>query len=176
MSENLISDGLNFLWSSCSQAGCWILHRENKSQNFIGYYPRKVYWKILHCKLWWISRNALTHVHICILSQEVWPFVSVILSSIYSSACTELNSCPSEFSSIIFVVLCGVRGSGYSDTQVCLEDMRGEGSWPHQRTSLLVSTVAIETEKQHKTDIAMIANAVPCHSLLKGHCDHQYSF
>ena len=64
MSENLISDGLNFLWSSCSQAGCWILHREKKSQNFIGYYPRKVYWKILHCKLWWISRNALTHVTI----------------------------------------------------------------------------------------------------------------
>ena len=22
-----------------------------------------MYWKILHCKLWWISRNALTHVN-----------------------------------------------------------------------------------------------------------------
>ena len=38
------------------------MHRERKSQNFIGYCPRKVYWKILHCKLWWISTNALTHV------------------------------------------------------------------------------------------------------------------
>ena len=38
------------------------MHRERKSQNLIGYCPRKVYWKILHCKLWWISTNALTHV------------------------------------------------------------------------------------------------------------------
>ena len=50
-----------FLWSSCSQGGCWILHKEKEFQNFIGYCPRKVYWKILHCKLWRISRNALTH-------------------------------------------------------------------------------------------------------------------
>ena len=28
-----------------------------------------MYWKILHCKLWWISRNALTHV---------WPTFSMI--------------------------------------------------------------------------------------------------
>ena len=62
MSENLISYGLIFLWSSCSQAGSWILHNEKESQNFIGYCLKKVYWKILHCKLWWISRNALTHV------------------------------------------------------------------------------------------------------------------
>ena len=51
-----------FLRSSCSKAGCCILHRERKSQNLIGYCPRKVYWKILHYKLWWISTNALTHV------------------------------------------------------------------------------------------------------------------
>ena len=44
-----------FLRSSCSKAGCCILHRERKSQNLIGFCPIKVYWKILHYKLWWIS-------------------------------------------------------------------------------------------------------------------------
>ena len=40
-----------FLWSCCSQTDCWILHRENISQNFIGF-----------CRLWRISTNALTDV------------------------------------------------------------------------------------------------------------------
>ena len=60
--RSLISDGLSFIWSSCSQASSWIWQRENKSWNFIGYSPRKVYWKILHSRLWRISTNALTHV------------------------------------------------------------------------------------------------------------------
>ena len=61
-SENLISVGLSFLWARCSKAGYWILHRIFFYQNFIGYYPRKVYLKILHCRLWRISTNALIHV------------------------------------------------------------------------------------------------------------------
>ena len=60
--KNLITVGPSFLWSCCSQAGCLILRREKKSQNFIWYSLRKVYLKILHCRLWRISTNALTHV------------------------------------------------------------------------------------------------------------------
>ena len=58
----LILDGPSFLWSICSQAGSWIWQREKKSRNCIGYCARKVYLKILHCWLWKISTNALTHV------------------------------------------------------------------------------------------------------------------
>ena len=61
--KSLIPGGPSFLWESCSQAGCWILHRKKKSQDVIGYCPRKVYLKILQCRLWGISTNALTHVH-----------------------------------------------------------------------------------------------------------------
>ena len=60
--KSLISDGPSFLWSSCNNVSCWIWHREKKSWYFIGYCSRKVYWKILHCRLRRISRNALTHV------------------------------------------------------------------------------------------------------------------
>ena len=62
-SQNLTSDGLSFMRSRYSQASCGILHREKKSQIFIRYCLRKVYWKILHCRLWRISRNTLTHVY-----------------------------------------------------------------------------------------------------------------
>ena len=65
----LIIDGPSFLWSICSHASCWFWLRENKSWNLIGYFPRKVYWKILHCRLRRISTNALTHVR-HIWSQE----------------------------------------------------------------------------------------------------------
>ena len=37
----------------------------------MGYCPRKVYWNILHCKLWWISTNALTHVT-CLCTGKQW--------------------------------------------------------------------------------------------------------
>ena len=60
-----ISWAYSFKFASSSPSvskSCHFLHRERKSQNLIGYCPRKVYWNILHCKLWWISRNALTHV------------------------------------------------------------------------------------------------------------------
>ena len=71
--RSLISDGPSFLWSSCSQAGCSIWHRKKKSWNFIGYCPRKLYWKILHCKLCRISTNALTHVNYNSLHLEIQP-------------------------------------------------------------------------------------------------------
>ena len=35
---------------------------EKKSQNFIGYCQRNLYWKILHCRLRGISMTLLTHV------------------------------------------------------------------------------------------------------------------
>ena len=60
--KSLIPGGPSFLWASCSQAGGWILHKKKKSQGFIWYCPRKVYLKILQCRLWGISTNALTHV------------------------------------------------------------------------------------------------------------------
>ena len=50
----------------------WILHREKKSWNSIGYCPRKMYWKILHCRLWRISRNAITHVSDCLSSLKIF--------------------------------------------------------------------------------------------------------
>ena len=55
--KSLISDGPSFLWSCCQ-----IWHREMKSWNFIRYCLRKVYWKILHCRLWRMWQN--THVSI----------------------------------------------------------------------------------------------------------------
>ena len=60
--NSIFPNGASFLWLSCSQAGCWIFHREKEFKNFIGYCPRKVYWNILHCRLGRISTNALTHV------------------------------------------------------------------------------------------------------------------
>ena len=53
--------GPSFLWSSCSQEGCWIMHREKKSCNCIGYCPKKMYRRIFHCGLYKISINASTH-------------------------------------------------------------------------------------------------------------------
>ena len=60
--KSLIPDGPSLLWSSCSQAGWGIFHWEKKSWCLIGYCPGKVYWMNLHCRLWRISRNALTRV------------------------------------------------------------------------------------------------------------------
>ena len=60
------------LWSSCSQAGWGILHWEKKSRSLIGYCLRKVYWAILHCRLWRISRNALTRVNSYIETIDLW--------------------------------------------------------------------------------------------------------
>ena len=60
--KSLIPDDTSLLWSSCRQAGWGISHWEKKSRYLIGYCPRKVYWMILFCGLWRISRNALTRV------------------------------------------------------------------------------------------------------------------
>ena len=68
--KSLISDGPSFLWSSCSNVSCWIWHREKKSWNSIGYCSRKVYWKILHCRLRRISTNALTHSYLQEIQQS----------------------------------------------------------------------------------------------------------
>ena len=65
--KRFISDSPRFLWSSCSQVGWGILHREKKSCTSIGSCQRILYSKILHWRLRGISMPLLTHV----LSQ-VW--------------------------------------------------------------------------------------------------------
>ena len=73
--KSLIPDNPSLLWSSCSQAGWGILHWEKKSRSLITYCPRKVYWTILHCRLWRISRNALTRVHWIGRLFEYWQWI-----------------------------------------------------------------------------------------------------
>ena len=60
--ERYIFYSPRFLWSTCIQAGSWILHREKKSCSSIGSCQRILYRKILHCMLIGISMPLLTHV------------------------------------------------------------------------------------------------------------------
>ena len=74
--KSLIPDSPSLVWSICSQAGCEILHWEKKSQSLIRYCPRKVYWTILHCRLWRISRNAPTRVCRCFHLPQSTPLLA----------------------------------------------------------------------------------------------------
>ena len=56
------SDCSTFLWSTCIQAGWWILHREKKSCTSIESCQRILYCKILDCSPRGISMLLLTHV------------------------------------------------------------------------------------------------------------------
>ena len=41
----------------------------------MGYCQRKVYWKILHCRLWGISEPLLTHVSQFMLSVQIMQII-----------------------------------------------------------------------------------------------------
>ena len=60
--KSLIYDSFRFLWSTCIQAGWWILQREKKSFTSIESCQRILYCNILHCRLRGISMPLLTHV------------------------------------------------------------------------------------------------------------------
>ena len=83
--KSLIPDGPSFLWSSRSQAGWGILHWEKKSWSLIRYCPRKVYRTILHCRLWRISRNALTRVIDYLKEMPITDCLTMMLSHIIVS-------------------------------------------------------------------------------------------
>ena len=84
--KSLIPDNPSLLWSSCSQAGWGILHWEKKSSSLITYCPGKVYWTILHCRLWRISRNALTRV------KESVPFLVAIIQASFAVIFPEVRN------------------------------------------------------------------------------------
>ena len=59
-----------------------------------------MYWKILHCKLWWISRNALTHVRIKWLWKEKKKDYCELWSIIAQQARIILSQSPSTTANI----------------------------------------------------------------------------